>query len=291
MTLLLQSFDVDSGTSYDGTWNLTGYVRGNYKLRYSWVDTGNVPWIWSGANNLTFAWVIKAETFPNFNTYDAATQYSMIANGANNNSYVISLSTANANSSGNTVKTALASDIETKIKNATNVDHTLFQNPFANPDIFHMAITVSYDSTSDTFTISVTNNDTEGNYFYFAAGWGESTSTGAGLFDASGYSVIALGNGESASIIDIKAQHIGQLAPKFLQMTFTGACAQLVTSCDSSFGAILLSLSDQPFDGQLLQFNNSFDALDIKLYRNNISISPVPFLANWILVFQDSRIS
>lgn len=285
MSLLIQSFDVDSGNSYDGTWNFNGNIRGEYNLKYCWIDSATVPWIWNGSNVLHMVWDMKGTVIPNFNSLTPAEQFTTIGSQGEDQHYTITLAITNGLLTGGSVKSDVATDIVNKMKAATNVDHTIDVNPFAGVSPY-VTLSMTYDGTTDSYTMTLHNQIGPSNYFYFGIGWSDPASSAAGLFDESGYTILELGNGETGTISGIKAQHIGQTNPKFLQMEISEATGGLVTSCVQTNGCLLISLTDLPYLDQIVNVSSNTSSLNILLKRNNISASAVPITANWILVLQ-----
>lgn len=50
----INSEDYTAGTRYDGTWQLSRPIVGNYKVLYQTIELGDIPWISSATENIHF---------------------------------------------------------------------------------------------------------------------------------------------------------------------------------------------------------------------------------------------
>jgi hypothetical protein len=72
--------------------------------------------------------------------------------------------------------------------------------------------------------------------------------------------------------------------PHFLDVYIDESSTQYITS-RNTFPTLLWATNDVQFTGQEINFRGSTQSLTIKIYRQNIPISPVPIQGRWNLVF------
>lgn len=255
MSLLIQSEDVDTGTIYDGTWEMSASFSGLYEVSYMYWETITVPWIWTGVDQIQLG-------------------YSNVTNGSPVN-YTYVLVDLNAASLSTLTTTG---EVATAIKNA-------FATAISPDSNFSIVCVFHVDSLSYDVTFNFDNNGDPG-YGKILLEWSNSLSTASGVFDKAVDEVSEdLANGDAVTF-NLSSQHVLETDPKFLLLTIDESNSQIVSSCTNTKGTIIVATSDLPVTGQIVRFNTRQNQLNIGVYRTNISNSTVPVGTIWNLILK-----
>jgi hypothetical protein len=268
-TILIQSKDVDSGTSYDGQWNLTSSVIGEFTLKYSYWSTGAIPWINADSATIVVVFnegIVPAPTLTR-EDFDATLHYS--------NSITLDYNALKLESNTTTIAASLQASFQASF------------DDYADYPAHNRAYTcvVTYDSVNVRYQFTV--HHLFNSWGAFCLAFDDPASTASGLFDQE-TAIFSQGltNGGSSYVFYLSAQHVGDTAPKFLQMKIDQCESNLVTSCLTTVGSFLLATTDLPYTEQSITFNSYTDVLNISIYRNNISSAPVAATNKWALILQ-----
>lgn len=274
--LFLWSEDVDAGNIYDGQWNLTSEITGQWELSYLNFDGPTTfPWMWTGVNSLRVRMYLANYVDVNQSTADATqdnhaaftvnflstmfneTDKNVVASEMSNNILAAMVAQGGNLATIATNHPALIVVVYNGVNNIFNLQVDFPNNIFADWVIYRMQIFWSQSSCRDIFG-KTTDEDT-----------GDLKLVAPIVYN-----------------FNLLSTNVVTTPPKFLQCFIDQSIEYIVRSKDGTYPNLIIPTEDIPLNGQEIHLLTPTNILNISFFSPLTTIAPIPFTGSFIMYFQ-----